>query len=289
MQITLTNLGAVTPDEAEETLQTVTDFLQGLNLEKLITLLLLLAGCLVVMKLVLRLTDRAFLRLELERSLHTFIHAALRVILWMITLCIVLDYVGVPMTSLVAVLSVIGLAVSLAIQGTLSNLAGGIQVLLSKPFKAGDYVEAGGISGTVMEVGLAYTKLCTVDNKVISVPNGQISGEKIINYNTEERRRVDLTFNASYDSPLQQVTGVLRAVVAAHPMALAEPEPFVRVNAYRDSSIEYVVRVWCATGDYWTLYYDLLEQVKEAFDQNGIEMTYNHLNVHLVERKEEEQ
>ena len=141
----------------------------------------------------------------------------------------------------------------------------------------------------VMEVGLAYTKLCTVDNKVISVPNGQISGEKIINYSTEERRRVDLTFNASYDSPLQQVTGVLRAVVAAHPMALAEPEPFVRVNAYRDSSIEYVVRVWCATGDYWTLYYDLLEQVKEAFDRNGIEMTYNHLNVHLVERKEEEQ
>ena len=241
MQITLTNLGTVTPDEAEETLQTVTDFLKGLNLEKLITLLLLLAGCLVVMKLVLRLTDRAFLRLELERSLHTFIHAALRVILWMITLCIVLDYVGVPMTSLVAVLSVIGLAVSLAIQGTLSNLAGGIQVLLSKPFKAGDYVEAGGISGTVMEVGLAYTKLCTVDNKVISVPNGQISGEKIINYSTEERRRVDLTFNASYDSPLQQVTGVLRAVVAAHPMALAEPEPFVRVNAYRDSSIEYVL------------------------------------------------
>ena len=108
MQITLTNLGTVTPDEAEETLQTVTDFLKGLNLEKLITLLLLLAGCLVVMKLVLRLTDRAFLRLELERSLHTFIHAALRVILWMITLCIVLDYVGVPMTSLVAVLSVSG-------------------------------------------------------------------------------------------------------------------------------------------------------------------------------------
>lgn len=129
------------------------------------------------------------------------------------------------MTSLVAVLSVIGLAVSLAIQGTLSNLAGGIQVLLSKPFKAGDYVEAGGISGTVMEVGLAYTKLCTVDNKVISVPNGQISGEKIINYSTEERRRVDLTFNASYDSPLQQVTGVLRAVVAAHPMPWPSRSP----------------------------------------------------------------
>ena len=98
----------------------------------------------------------------------------------------------------------------------------------------------------------------------------------------------DLTFNASYDSPLQQVTGVLRAVVARTPWPLAEPEPFVRVNAYRDSSIEYVVRVWCATGDYWTLYYDLLEQVKEAFDRNGIEMTYNHLNVHLMEQERSE-
>ena len=285
MQITLTNLGTVTPDEAEETLQTVTDFLKGLNLEKLITLLLLLAGCLVVMKLVLRLTDRAFLRLELERSLHTFIHAALRVILWMITLCIVLDYVGVPMTSLVAVLSVIGLAVSLAIQGTLSNLAGGIQVLLSKPFKAGDYVEAGGISGTVMEVGLAYTKLCTVDNKVISVPNGQISGEKIVNYSTEEKRRVDLTFNTSYDDAPERVTACIRDVIGAHPKAFFTPEPFVRVSAYQASSVEYTVRVWCATKDYWALYFDLLEQVKAAFDRAGIEMTYNHLNVHMVDHR----
>ena len=191
------------------------------------------------------------------------------------------------MTSLVAVLSVIGLAVSLAIQGTLSNLAGGIQVLLSKPFKAGGLCGGrrhlrygdGGRAGLYQAVhGGQQGDLRTTD---------RFRG-KIINYSTEERRRVDLTFNASYDSPLQQVTGVLRAVVAAHPMALAEPEPFVRVNAYRDSSIEYVVRVWCATGDYWTLYYDLLEQVKEAFDRNGIEMTYNHLNVHLMERERSE-
>ena len=284
----LTNLTEVTTEETQETLEALGGFFHNLNLRTLLTIGLLIVACLVVMKIVLRLLDRTFRRLELERGLCTFLHAALRVVLWLVTVCIVLGYIGVPMTSLVALVGVIGLAVSLAIQGTLSNLAGGIQVLVSKPFKAGDYVEAGGVSGTVKEVGLAYTKLATVDNKVISVPNGQISGEKIINYSTEERRRVDLTFNASYDSPLQQVTGVLRAVVAAHPMALAEPEPFVRVNAYRDSSIEYVVRVWCATGDYWTLYYDLLEQVKEAFDQNGIEMTYNHLNVHLMERERSE-
>ena len=284
----LTNITNISPEEAEETIQTVTGFFSDLNLEKIITIVLLFVGCMVVMKVVLKLTDRTFLRLEMEKSLHTFIHAALRVILWLITLCIVLDYVGVPMTSLVALLGVIGLAVSLAIQGTLSNLAGGIQVLVSKPFKAGDYVEAGGVSGTVQEVGLAYTKLATVDNKVISVPNGQISAEKIINYTTAETRRVDLTFNASYDDPPRKVIETIRQVVGAHPQALFTPEPFIRVNAYKDSSVEYVVRVWCATADYWPLYHDLLEQVKEAFDQNGIEMTYNHLNVHLVERKEEE-
>ena len=223
----------------------------------------------------------------MERGMCTFLHAALRGVLCLVTVCIVLGYIGVPMTSLVALVGVIGLAVSLAIQGTLSNLAGGIQVLVSKPFKAGDYVEAGGVSGTVKEVGLAYTKLATVDNKVISVPNGQISAEKIINYTTADQRRVDLTFNASYDDPPQKVIETIRQVVGAHPRALFTPEPFIRVNAYKDSSVEYVVRVWCATADYWPLYHDLLEQVKEAFDKNGIQMPYNHLNVHVVERKEE--
>lgn len=283
----LTNITNITPEDAEETIQTVTGFFNDLNLQKILTIVLLFVGCMVVMKVILKLTDRAFIRLEMEKSLHTFIHAALRVILWLITVCIVLDYIGVPMTSLVAVLGVIGLAVSLAIQGTLSNLAGGIQVLVSKPFKAGDYVEAGGVSGTVKEVGLAYTKLSTIDNKVISVPNGQISSEKIINYTTAEQRRVDLNFDASYDADCDQVIAAIRKVIESHPKALSTPEPFVRVSAFQDSSIRYTVRVWCTTEDYWDLYYDLLEQVKKAFDRHGIEMTYPHLNVHVMERKEE--
>ena len=168
----LTNLTEVNPEEAQETLEALGGFFHNLNLRTLLTIGLLIVACLVVMKIVLRLLDRTFRRLELERGLCTFLHAALRVVLWLVTVCIVLGYIGVPMTSLVALVGVIGLAVSLAIQGTLSNLAGGIQVLVSKPFKAGDYVEAGGVSGTVKEVGLAYTKLATVDNKVISVPGG---------------------------------------------------------------------------------------------------------------------
>ena len=283
----LTNLTTISPEDAEQTLENVTGFFHSLDLRKVVTILLIFVGCMVAMKVVLKLTDRTFRRLEMEKGLHTFIHAALRVVLWLVTLCIVLDYIGVPMTSLVALIGVLGLAVSLAIQGTLSNLAGGIQVLVSKPFKAGDYVEAGGVSGTVQEVGLAYTKLATVDNKVISVPNGQISTEKIINYTAAEKRRVDLAFNASYDDPVRKVEETIRGVVNAHPLALFTPEPFVRVSAFRDSSVEYAVRVWCATGDYWTLYHDLLEQVKDAFDRAGITMPYGHLNVHLLEKKEE--
>lgn len=281
----LSNLTNLSPEDAEETLQSVSVFFNDLNLQKILTIALLFIGCMVVMKVILKLVDRAFFRLEVEKSLHTFIHAALRVILWLLTVCIVLDYMGVPMTSLVALLGVLGLAVSLAIQGTLSNLAGGLQILVSKPFKAGDYVEAGGVGGTVKEVGLAYTKLATVDNKVISVPNGQISGEKITNYSTAEQRRVDLVFGVSYHAPPERVIACIRDVIAAHPKALPQPEPFVRMSALKDSAIEYTLRVWCANGDYWDLYFDLLEQIKAAFDRCGIEIPYNQLDVRIVEKK----
>lgn len=281
----LSNLTNLSPEDAEETLQSVSGFFNDLNLQKILTIALLFIGCMVVMKVILKLVDRAFFRLEVEKSLHTFIHAALRVILWLLTVCIVLDYMGVPMTSLVALLGVLGLAVSLAIQGTLSNLAGGLQILVSKPFKAGDYVEAGGVGGTVKEVGLAYTKLATVDNKVISVPNGQISGEKITNYSTAEQRRVDLVFGVSYHAPPERVIACIRDVIAAHPKALPQPEPFVRMSALKDSAIEYTLRVWCANGDYWDLYFDLLEQIKAAFDRCGIEIPYNQLDVWIVEKK----
>ena len=280
----LTNLTAST-EETQEAFETLVGAIKGLDLWHIATIVLLLLACMVVMKVLLRLLDRTFRRLEVEKSLHTFVRAALRVFLWIITICLVLGYIGIPMTSLIAVLSVLGLAITLAVQGSLSNLAGGIQVLVSKPFKADDYIEVGSVGGTVAEVGLVYTKLRTIDNKIISIPNGQISGEKIVNYSTEEKRRVDLTFNTSYDDAPERVTACIRDVIGAHPKAFFTPEPFVRVSAYQASSVEYTVRVWCATEDYWALYFDLLEQVKAAFDRAGIEMTYHHLNVHMVDHR----
>lgn len=279
----LTNL--TTPvEEAEETIAQVTGIVKNLDIKRILTILILLAACIVVMKVLLTLLDRAFRRLDAEKSLHTFVHAAVRVLLWLITICVVLGYMGIEMTSLIAVLSVFGIALSLAIQGSLSNLAGGIQVLASKPFKAGDYIEAGPLSGSVVEVGLVYTKLCTPDNKIISIPNGTISGQTIVNYNTQTQRRVDLTFNTSYEDKPGEVIACIKAVAAAHPKALSEPEPFVRLSAYGDSSVEYTVRVWCDTEDYWDLYFDLLEQVGAAFEEREIELTYNHLNIHMVDR-----
>lgn len=243
---------------------------------------ILLVICLVVMKVILYLTNRVIKRLNVERSLHTFLRSSLRILLWFLTILIVADSFGVDTTSLIAILSVTGLAVSLAVQNTLTNLAGGIMVLLAKPFKVGDYVEAGGISGTVSDIGLVYTKIRTIDNKIVFVPNGEISNEKISNFTDQERRRVDLLFAASYDAPAEQVKSAILEVARSHPKTLKEPEPFARVNAYQDSAIEYAMRVWCRTEDYWDVYYDMLEQVKASFDRQGIEMTYNHLNVHMM-------
>lgn len=276
------------PEQAEEAVQTFNAFaevLKSLNFQRILAILILLGACIVVMKVLLRLLDRSFQRLEVEKSLHTFVRAALRVVLWLITLCLVLSYMGIEMTSIIAVLSVLGLALSLAIQGALSNLAGGIQLLVSKPFKADDYIDAGEISGTVIAVGLVYTQLRTIDNKIIFIPNGTIAGQTITNYNTQEQRRVDLKFTVSYEDESEKVIACIRSVIAAHPKALPEPEPFVRLSAYLDSSIEYTLRVWALTADFWDLYFDLLEQIGAAFDREGIDITYNHLNVHLVDRK----
>lgn len=270
-----------------EALSVIMDFSVGeLTVSKILSALVLLVVCLIVIKILLKIFDRMLLRTKIDRSLHTFLKAIVRVALLFVAVLIVAESLDIPITSLIAILSVVGLAVSLAIQNSLSNVAGGIQLLTSKPFKVGDYVEAGGVAGTVADVGIFYTKINTGDNKLIQIPNSQIAGEQIINYTAEPERRVDLKFTASYDAPVETVRKAMLGVMGSHPLTLTTPEPFVRVSNYGDSSIEYTMRVWCATGDYWTVYFDMMEQVKAAFDAQGIEMTYPHLNVHMVTGQE---
>ena len=266
----------------EETVEVFEQVARGLTPTKALYGVLLFLGCMAVMKVILSLIDRTMTRLKVEPTVHKFTHSCLKVLMWIITGLVVAGYLEFPVNSLVTVLGVIGVALSLSLHGSLSNLAGGIMVMVSRPFAVGDYVEAGSVSGTVIEIGLVYTKLKTIDNKIIFIPNGEISGERIINYNKQEQRRVDLTFTVSYDADPERVKEIMRQVIGAHPKALFTPEPFVRTTSLGESSVGYTLRVWCATQDYWDLYYDLLEQIRAAFDREGIELTYNHLNVHIM-------
>jgi len=263
---------------------TFAGFSLALSLPTILRVIFTALVCVIAVKIVGNVIGKVLGKSKLDGTLQGFLKTGLRVILYFVAGLVILSSLGVDVTSLIALLSVAGLAVSLALQNTLSNLAGGIQLLVTKPFVAGNYVEAGANSGTVHEVGLAYTTLVTPDNKVIYVPNSDIAAARIINYNGREDRRVEIRVTASYDAPIQTVKDTISKLIAADSRIHGEPEPFVRVSNYGNSSIEYTVRVWCAAGDYWDVYFDLMDNMKPAFDAAGVEMTYDHLNVHVVEK-----
>ena len=237
-----------------------------------------------VIRVLMKLVDRLLERSKSLASLHVYIRSMVRVGLWFLLVLMAAGSLGIDVTSIIALLSVAGLAVSLALQNTLSNLAGGIMLLVTKPFQVGDYVEADGVGGTVISIGLAYSTLATVDNKEIFIPNSQVAAAKIINYTKLGKRRVELTFSASYDAPTETVKQALGEVLAQFPQILEDPAPSIWISKYGASSIEYVVRVWTAAGDYWDVYYGVMEGVRPAFQRHGIQMTYDHLNVHLLEK-----
>jgi len=253
-----------------------------LDAGKIIGAVMTAVVCLAVVKLLLALLDRALRRSKLDVDLKKLLRTLLKFGLYFVAVIVVLGCLGIEVTSLVAVLSVIGLAFSLALQNFLSSLAGGMQLLASHPFKPGDFVDAGGCSGTVTEIGMFYTKLTTPDNKLVQLPNSTIVSANITNFSAQPTRRVELKVSASYDAPTERVIGLLRQMAADHPLVLDDPEPMIHVDEYGDNAIAYVVRVWCANADYWTVYFDLIDGFKPAFDRAGIEMTYPHVNVHMV-------
>ena len=184
-----------------------------------------------------------------------------------------------------AVLSVAGVALSLALQGLLSNLFSGITLLTTHPFKVGDYVEISGQSGTVKSIGLFYTGLATVDNRMIYAPNGSVTSGQIVNFSAEDLRRVIISVTASYDSATEDVRAACLDAIGMIDKALSDPPPFAAISSYGSSSIEYTVRTWCKTEDYWDVYFALNENLRTCFEKHGVEMCYDHLNVHLVNDK----
>jgi small conductance mechanosensitive channel len=209
---------------------------------------------------------------SLQKFLLNFINWTLKILL-IITL---LGTLGVPTTSFAAVIAAAGLAIGLALQGSLGNFAGGILIMIFKPIKIGDLIEAQGQMGVVKEIEIFTTKLTGLSNKEIIIPNGALSNGTIVNYTAEGTRRVDLIFGVGYDSDIKKTKEVLLEVITSHPLVLSEPAPSVNVHALADSSINFAVRPWCKAEDYWAVYFGVTEQTKEALDAAGIEIPYPH-------------
>ena len=228
----------------------------------------------------LRIVKLALDRSQLEKTAHKLIRSLLRTVLYVLLALIVASRLGIDVTGIVALASVLTLAISLSVQTALTNLIGGFTLLYTKPFAAGDFVEVASQSGTVQEVGLTYTKLATGDNKIVSIPNSAVVSAEIVNYTVSGTRRVDITVSAAYSAPTDQVLEAL-CEAASLPTALETPAPFAAVNQYGDSAVEYVLRVWCTCDDYWTTKCEVNHRIRECFDRHGISMTYPHLNVHL--------
>ena len=256
----------------------------NLTWESVLGALLTLLLCLVAQKLVMTLVRKLLDRPNIDSRVRRYTLSGIRTLLWVLTVLILADSLGIPVTSLVALLSVFSLAASLAVQSVLANIAGGIVIMLNKPFKEGDYIETSSGAGTVQDITLNYTYLATFDGQRVVVPNSTISADRVINYTVQGQRRAVIQVTASYDAPTETVRqACFRAIEQCGPI-LSDPAPEVLLSNYLDSSIEYTVRVWCKPEDYGSVYFPLLAKLRETFAEAGVEMTYSHLNVHLMDK-----
>lgn len=190
-------------------------------------------------------------------------------------------YLGIDTSAITALIASFGVCIGLAVNGTLSNLAGGVLILVTRPFKVDDFIEAQGISGVVADIHITNTKIITGDNKVVYVPNAPLANGNIINYSEKDTRRVDLDFSIAFDSDTAKAQKIVTDIISAHELVLSDPAIFVRLGAPTDSALVIKSRAWVNSGDYWTVYFDVLAKVKEEFDANGIEVPYNQLDVHI--------
>ena len=269
------------------TLNSILNYLKRLPFERAIYFVCLSAICLISVKLILICFDKLIKKSKLDELIYNLLRISIKAFLLFITAIIVLSSLGISVSSLVATLSVVGVAFSLAVQGFLSNAFGGIQIISTKPFKIGDYIEVGSDSGLVHEVGLFYTKLNTFDKKLIQIPNGKIANETIINYTSADIRRVEVIVCLSYENEVSKVLSVLAKTFEAHPLVLNEEglQPYAHVKEYQYSHICYTARAWCKTDDYWTVYFDTMDNLQASFAKNGVNFSYPHMNIHMVENK----
>lgn len=229
-----------------------------------------------LIRILLKTIKRTMESRDYDISLKTFLLNLVSWVFKIVLIVVVLGTVGIETTSFAAILAAAGLAIGLALQGSLANFAGGVLIMIFKPIKVGDFIEAQGEAGTVKEIEIFTTKLTSPDNKEIILPNGKLSNDNIVNYSALDMRRIDLKFGVGYDSDIKQTKDILMSQLTNHPLVLKEPAPLVRLAELADSSLNFNVRPWVKTADYWDVYYDLTESIKEALDSAGIDIPYPH-------------
>ncbi len=251
------------------------------NWNAILTFLLTLVIGFILVKALAKIFHRAMNRSRLKGAAGDFLSSMVKVLLYAVYLIALLALLGVPTTSMVALLSAFALAVSLALQNTFSNVAAGVVIVCTKPFEEGDFVDIGGTSGTVETITIFNTKLVTGDNKVIVMPNGTVAAANITNYSTKGTRRLDLTFSAAYGTDVATVKEIILGVIGKHEEIFTDPAPMVRLTEHGASSIDFVVRVWLKGSDYWPANFDLKEEVYAAFNEKGIEIPFPQMDVHV--------
>ena len=269
----------------EETLQQLWNNLVALATNvggKLIGAILVLIIGRILIKFTMKTLRKSKMMDKTEVTLAHFLLNFINIGLNVILIVTIIAIMGVPMASVVTVIASAGVAIGLALQGSLSNLAGGIMILIFKPFKIGNYVETAGHAGTIEDIGIFYTVMKTTDNRQITIPNGTIMSSSVINVSAYDTRRVDFTFSVAYGTDVERVKTILLEEAAKHELTFADPAPFCRLSKQNESSLDFTLRVWTKASDYWTVNFDLLERVNDRFVAENIEVPFNQLDVHIT-------
>ncbi len=228
-----------------------------------------------------KLEEKLHKKSSIDKTIFSTATYALKILLKILVVVCLVGYLGVDTSGITALIASLGVGLGLAVNGALSNLAGGVLLLVTRPFKIDDYIEAEGVGGTVEDIRITFTRLRTPDNKVVYIPNGKLSVDTIVNYSEKPTRRLDLTFNVAYGSDLTLAMEIISGVISKNPLTLPEPEPNIKIANYGDSAVEIIARPWVASGDYWQLKFELLEEIGREFRKAGIEIPYNQLDVHI--------
>ena len=265
------------------TLSTILSYILDLGMSIIVALLILFIGRKLI-KWTMKIYDRFVDRTEVDQAVAKFLRKVIHIVLYVLLVILVVDYIGFETSSIMAAIGSAGLAVGLALQGSLSNFAGGVILLVLKPFKEGDFIDACGESGVVQSVDIFYTKLLTGDNKLIVIPNGTLSNSSIENYSHEPKRRLDLTIGVEYSADIDKVKAILEKIVANQAMILPDETVTVFISSFDASCITMGLRVWVANEDYWTVKFEMMEKIKKTFEEEGITIPFNQLEVNLIQK-----